>query len=84
MLGFWVGGCGGGGSFKIYLFIFGLGVMGYWVLEEGVFGFFLLFLGQGWGVAVGFSFFLVWGGGGLRFGYIIYRCSFGFKVLGFA
>ncbi len=22
--------------------------------------------------------------GGLRFGYIIYRCSFGFKVLGFA
>jgi hypothetical protein len=40
-------------------FIFGLGVMGYWVLEEGVFGFFLLFLGQGWGVAV-------WGGGGVK------------------
>jgi hypothetical protein len=53
-------------------------------LEEGVFGFFLLFLGQGWGVAVRFNFFLVWGGGGLKFGYIIYRCSFGFKVLGFA
>jgi len=33
--------------------------MGYWVLEEGVFGFFLLFLGQGWGVAV-------WGGGGVK------------------
>ncbi len=36
-----VEGVGGGGSFKICLFIFGLGVMGYWVLEEGVFGFFL-------------------------------------------
>jgi hypothetical protein len=45
---------GGEGSFKIYLFIFGLGVMGYWVLEEGVFGFFLLFSGEGVRVVVCF------------------------------
>ncbi len=41
----------GGVVLKIYLFIFGLGVMGYWVLEEGVVGFFLMFSGArvgGW------------------------------------
>ncbi len=39
--------------------------------------FFYCFWGKGGGWLFGEE-------GGLRFGYIIYRCSFGFKVLGFA
>jgi hypothetical protein len=46
----------GGDGFKIYLYFLGLRDMGFRVLEEGVFGFFLLFWWKGVGVVVRFSF----------------------------